>query len=138
MFTLPKWYDLHTHFRQDELLPATVKEHVAMACAGALAMPNLKPPLTQLEQVATYREEVLGASEGAFQDVIVPLYLNAETTPKMIEDVLRQNLTFMEKRDACLNVSPHMFSGLYPKSFKKGKNVQLKHDLFFYVNIFIT
>ena len=43
---LPKWYDLHTHFRQDGLLAPLVEQHKSMGCAGALAMPNTRPPLT--------------------------------------------------------------------------------------------
>ena len=103
---LPKWYDLHTHFRQDELLPTTVKEHVAMACAGALAMPNLKPPLTQPEHIKAYRQEILDTAEGAFQDMIVPLYLNAETTAKTIEDGARDGIL-----QACKYYPPHGTTG---------------------------
>ena len=48
-FTLPKWYDLHAHFRQgDELVSALVKDHASMGCAGILGMPNTKPPLTKV------------------------------------------------------------------------------------------
>ncbi|PCI34049.1 MAG: dihydroorotase [Alphaproteobacteria bacterium] len=93
-FTLPHWYDLHTHFRQDETLPATVKDHVSMQCAGALAMPNTAPPVGKVfeadevssyKSIEQYRSEILAASGGVFKEVIVPLYLTQDTTPEMIE-----------------------------------------------------
>lgn len=93
-FTLPHWYDLHTHFRQDETVLACVQDHVAMGCIGALAMPNTKPPVGKVFEkdavadymsVEKYRSDIMAASGGAFKDVIVPLYLTKDTTAEMIE-----------------------------------------------------
>ena len=39
---LPKWFDLHTHFRQGAAVPDYIKAHLAMGCAGALAMPHTR------------------------------------------------------------------------------------------------
>jgi dihydroorotase len=103
---LPYWYDLHAHFRQDALLPATIKDHVAMACAGVLGMPNTKPPLTTLPQIAAYREQLLSAGEGALLEAIVPLYLSAETTPAMIESGARDGIL-----KACKYYPPHGTTG---------------------------
>ena len=47
---LPKWYDLHAHFRQGELLEPLLKEHIAMGCAGVLAMPNTAPPVGKVSE----------------------------------------------------------------------------------------
>ena len=47
-FTLPKWYDLHNHFRQGDQMKSYVEAHKAMGCAGVLAMPNTKPPIAVL------------------------------------------------------------------------------------------
>jgi dihydroorotase len=103
---LPQWYDLHTHFRQDDVLPATVADHVAMGCAGALAMPNTKPPLTFPAMVRDYRQQVLNAANGAFLDVIVPLYLNADTTPAMIAQGVKDGTL-----RACKYYPPHGTTG---------------------------
>lgn len=92
-FELPKWYDLHVHFRQDQLIAPLVADHLAMGCAGVLAMPNTKPPLTQVLEsneleswsIEGYLRELMDAGADEFLDVIVPLYLSAETTPEMIE-----------------------------------------------------
>jgi len=114
-FTLPKWYDLHTHFRQDATLKATVLDHVAMASAGALAMPNTMPPVgTVFESDASqrylsvegYREEIIAAANGAFDEVIVPLYLTADTTPDMIEKGAASGLL-----KACKYYPPHGTTG---------------------------
>lgn len=91
-FTLPKWYDLHAHFRQDEILTETVKAHIDMGCVGILAMPNTKPPVTRVSgentesywTIESYRAELEAASDNKFLDIIVPLYLTKETTAEMI------------------------------------------------------
>ncbi len=93
-FTLPLWYDLHAHFRQDNILPAAVADHIAMGCAGFLAMPNTKPPLTRILKneetdsagsIEQYRETLSSASNDQILDIITPLYLCQDTTPDMIE-----------------------------------------------------
>lgn len=100
-FSLPLWYDLHTHMRQDALLPTTVKDHIAMACAGFLAMPNTKPPLTRVftaeetpnaGSIETYRATLLSHATDQIQEIITPLYLCADTTPHMIEQGAKSGL----------------------------------------------
>tara|TARA_R110002073_G_scaffold53026_3_gene137237 strand:+ start:7070 stop:8176 length:1107 start_codon:yes stop_codon:yes gene_type:complete len=114
-FTLPHWYDLHTHFRQDDTLPATVGDHVAMNCAGALAMPNTAPPVGKIfaadevanyKSVEQYRAEIIAASQGVFREVIVPLYLTRDTTPDMIEKGAASGLL-----KACKYYPPHGTTG---------------------------
>ena len=51
--TLPKWYDLHTHFRHGANVVLYVADHLAMGCAGALAMPNTKPPVSRISGADT-------------------------------------------------------------------------------------
>ena len=46
--TLPKWYDLHTHIRQDALVAPILKSQADMGCAGVLCMPNTKPPVAKV------------------------------------------------------------------------------------------
>ena len=90
--TLPKWYDLHTHFRQGANVGLYVADHLAMGCAGALAMPNTKPPVSRISgadtktarSIEAYREELFEAGASAFDQLIIPLYLTRETTPAMI------------------------------------------------------
>ena len=111
---LPKWYDLHAHFRQGELVVPLIADHLAMGCAGILAMPNTSPPVAKIFQNDDLPywsiEEYLGmlneAGGDAFDEIIVPLYLTKDTTPAMIEagaeaDILK----------ACKYYPPHGTTG---------------------------
>ena len=92
-FSLPRWYDLHAHFRQGPAMEAYVKAHLAMGCAGILAMPNTKPPVTRIFEtdladgwsIQGYIDMLRRAGGKPFDDIIVPLYLTRNTTPAMIE-----------------------------------------------------
>lgn len=93
-FSLPKWYDLHTHFRQGAAVADYIGAHLDMGCAGALAMPNTKPPVAVVMEndahagawsIEQYREDLMRDGADQFDALIVPLYLTGETTPKMIE-----------------------------------------------------
>ena len=91
---LPKWFDLHTHFRQGPAVGSYVQAHLEMGCAGALAMPNTLPPVARVLGEATeaawsiesYAAQLLAAGAGAFEQLIIPLYLTKQTTARMIEE----------------------------------------------------
>lgn len=99
-FSLPGWYDLHAHFRQEELLRPTVQAHLAMGCSGVLAMPNTAPPVAcvrrgevdGLSSIEAYRAELDAAADGQLDEIIVPLYLSAHTSVAMIEQGARDGL----------------------------------------------
>ncbi|MEO0414236.1 MAG: hypothetical protein AAF226_04690, partial [Verrucomicrobiota bacterium] len=92
--TLPKWFDLHTHFRQGENVPLYVSDHVAMGCAGALAMPNTLPPVAKVSgentesawSIESYYDLLMQAGAASFEQLIVPLYLTKQTTVADIEN----------------------------------------------------
>ena len=92
--TLPKWFDLHTHFRQGPAMASYVKAHLDMGCAGALAMPNTQPPVSRVSGAAeadgwsieSYSKELRAAGADAFEQLIVPLYLTRHTTAAMIHE----------------------------------------------------
>jgi len=91
--TLPKWYDLHTHLRQDELLEPIIQSQLDMGCCGVLAMPNTKPPVAKVFKnddlpywcIEGYLDLIQRSGGDAFDDVIVPLYLTKDTDAVMIE-----------------------------------------------------
>jgi dihydroorotase len=93
-FELPKWYDLHVHFRQGAPVADYIKAHLDMGVCGVLAMPNTKPPVARVSGENTenywtiegYLNILKQAGGNAFQDIIVPLYLTVETTPEMIKE----------------------------------------------------
>lgn len=107
---LPKWYDLHTHFRQGVNVSDYIADHLAMGCAGALAMPNTRPPVSRVSgpksrdawSIESYREELLDAGADAFDQLIIPLYLTRETTPEMIDSGAGSGLL-----RACKYYPPH-------------------------------
>lgn len=101
-FTLPYWYDLHVHLRQDALVAPLVAAHKAMGCAGVLAMPNTRPPVASLGGINNYRDDIEQAGGGEFQAIIIPLYLTRETTPAMIEEGARSGIL-----KACKYYPPH-------------------------------
>lgn len=90
---IPKWFDLHTHFRQGELVASYISDHLEMGCAGALAMPNTLPPVSKIDgensefgwSIESYRGVLLEAGGDQFEELIVPLYLTKETTAQDIE-----------------------------------------------------
>ena len=91
--TLPKWYDLHTHLRQEGLLAPIIKSQLDMACCGVLAMPNTKPPVAKVFEndplpytsIEEYSAAIRDSGGDAFDDVIVPLYVTKDTTAEMID-----------------------------------------------------
>lgn len=108
--TLPKWFDLHTHFRQGPAVPAYVKAHLDMGCAGALAMPNTQPPVARVSgpkeekswSIESYAAELRAAGADAFEQLIVPLYLTRQTTAAMIHEGAASGLL-----RACKYYPPH-------------------------------
>ncbi len=113
-FTLPKWYDLHAHFRQGDVLKAYIAAHIAMGCAGILAMPNTKPPVGKVFKadslpywsIEEYRDMILGAGGDALDAVIIPMYLTKDTTPAMIAAGAKAGIL-----QACKYYPPHGTTG---------------------------
>ncbi|MCB1562036.1 MAG: dihydroorotase [Alphaproteobacteria bacterium] len=114
-FTLPKWYDLHVHLRQGGAMAAYIEAQLAMGCAGILAMPNTKPPVSRVFEreeesagwsIESYLEMIRAAGGDQFSDIIVPLYLTAQTTPHMIEEGAKAGIL-----RACKYYPPHGTTG---------------------------
>lgn len=109
-FTLPKWYDLHVHFRQDAPMTDYIQAHINMGCCGALAMPNTKPPVARVSGANTdsywtienYLHDIKTVCGDEFLEVIVPLYLTKQTTPQMILDGAKSGLL-----KSCKYYPPH-------------------------------
>src|SRR5215813_2600792 len=82
--TLTKPDDWHAHFR-DGAAMASVVGATARQFARAIAMPNLKPPVTTVEQAGAYRDRILAALPGARFGPLITLYLTDNTAPAEIE-----------------------------------------------------
>ena len=107
---LPKWYDLHVHVRQDAPMKDYIKAQIDMGCAGILAMPNTKPPVGKVFEkdnlpywsIEYYKRTIKSHANGAFDQVIVPLYLTKDTSADMIEEGAKSGLL-----KACKYYPPH-------------------------------
>ncbi|PCJ97799.1 MAG: dihydroorotase [Zetaproteobacteria bacterium] len=114
-FTLPKWYDLHTHFRQGDVVAPYIQAHLDMGCIGALAMPNTKPPTAvvfdadeggEYWSIERYMRDLRRAGGDQFSELIVPLYLTKDTTPEMIRKGAHGHVL-----KACKSYPPHGTTG---------------------------
>ncbi|MES2363849.1 MAG: dihydroorotase [Pseudomonadota bacterium] len=76
--------DFHLHLRDGDML-ASVVAHSARQFARAMVMPNLKPPVTTLEQGRAYRARIL-ASLGQSHDFqpLMASYLCDGTDPQLV------------------------------------------------------
>jgi dihydroorotase len=77
--TLTRPDDWHLHLRDGEAL-ASVVGHTARQFARAIVMPNLKPPVTTVEQADAYRQRILAAvPAGLAFEPLMTLYLTDNT-----------------------------------------------------------
>jgi dihydroorotase len=76
--------DWHAHFR-DGAAMASVVGATARQFARAIVMPNLKPPVTTVEQARAYRGRILDALGGASFEPLMTLYLTDNMAAAEIE-----------------------------------------------------
>lgn len=81
-FTQPD--DWHVHLRDGAVLQTSVA-HTASQCARAIVMPNLQPPVTQVQQALDYRSRIMAAcpSNTDFTPLMT-LYLTDNTSAQDI------------------------------------------------------
>lgn len=86
-WTITRPDDWHLHLR-DGTTMATVLPDTARQFARAIIMPNLKPPITTVEQARAYRERILAAlPAGMHFEPLMTLYLTDKTPVSAIENV---------------------------------------------------
>lgn len=82
IITAPDDWDYH--FNDDDRLTVTTL-YVAQSYKRAIAMPNLKPPVTTTEQAFKYREQIMQhVPKGSDFQSLMTLYLTDNTTPEEI------------------------------------------------------
>lgn len=81
-FTQPD--DWHLHLRDESALQRTVTD-TARCFKRAIIMPNLRPPVTSVEQAAAYRQRILEARPAKSDfEPLMTLYLTDNTAPEDI------------------------------------------------------
>lgn len=71
--TLDRPLDMHIHFRDGEILRHVVP-WTANAFVGAVAMPNLVPPVDELDRLLAYKQEIRDAAGDQVFEPLVPLF----------------------------------------------------------------
>lgn len=83
--TLTRPDDWHLHLRDGDALHAVLPD-TARRFGRAIIMPNLRPPVTTVEQAAAYRQRILAALPvDAKFEPLMTLYLTDKTPPTEIE-----------------------------------------------------
>ncbi|MFJ4288339.1 dihydroorotase [Cupriavidus sp. NPDC089707] len=82
--TITRPDDWHLHLRDGAALAAVLPD-TARQFARAIIMPNLKPPVTTVEQAQAYRARILAALPAGMQfEPLMTLYLTDNTSPEEI------------------------------------------------------
>lgn len=77
--------DWHLHLRDGDALATTVPD-VARRFGRAIVMPNLRPPVTTVEQAAAYRQRILAAVPAGLRfEPLMTLYLTDNLPPDEID-----------------------------------------------------
>jgi dihydroorotase len=88
--TLIRPDDWHLHLRDGAAL-RDVLPHTARQFARAIVMPNLKPPVTTVDQALAYRQRILEAlPAGSSFEPLMTLYLTDTTDPEEIRRVAEE------------------------------------------------
>jgi dihydroorotase len=81
--TIARPDDWHIHFRDGAAMQSVLPD-TARVFGRAIAMPNLKPPVVNVDDAAAYRERLLAAAAGTAFEPLMTLYLTDNTTPEEI------------------------------------------------------
>ena len=89
--TLPLADDFHLHVRQGEMLQHVVPMIRQGGVGRCLIMPNTVPPMTAVEQVCAYRDEIQGLAPEL--QCLMTLYLCPDITPELIQSAADAGIT---------------------------------------------
>lgn len=94
--TLIRPDDWHIHFRDGEAMQSVLPD-TARVFGRAIAMPNLKPPVTTVTDAEGYHARLKQAAHGTAFEPLMTLYLTDNTTPEMIEAAHDSNIVHAVK-----------------------------------------
>jgi dihydroorotase len=91
---IPRPDDFHVHFRDGDTMESVVP-YTARQFGRALVMPNLKPPVVNVEQAIAYKERIESAVPEAIKfQALMSLYLTDDTVPQDIIDAQKSGVVF--------------------------------------------
>lgn len=88
--------DWHIHLRDGDALSSTVTD-VARYFGRAVVMPNLVPPVVNVEGAKAYYQRIMAENKSATFEPLMVLYLTDTTTPQDIIDAKESGLVFAVK-----------------------------------------
>lgn len=86
--TLTRPDDWHIHFRDGDAMRSVLPD-TARVFGRAIVMPNLKPPVVNVADAATYRTQLIEAAAGAAFEPLMTLYLTDNTPADEIQRAKR-------------------------------------------------
>lgn len=111
--------DMHVHLRDGkmmELIAPTVREG---GCSVAYVMPNLQPPITTLDRVIEYKNQIQALSPKT--TFLMSFYLSRDLTPELINEAAKINAIHGVKcypagvtTNSSKGVDPNDFTPFYP------------------------
>jgi dihydroorotase len=94
--TLIRPDDWHIHFRDGDAMQSVLPD-TARVFGRAIAMPNLRPPVTTVKDAEAYHDRLKQAAHGTAFEPLMTLYLTDNTTPEMIEAASVSNMVHAVK-----------------------------------------
>src|SRR3989338_9093825 len=89
--------DWHCHLRDDLYLKRTVSD-TARQFARAIVMPNLKPPITTIDQAREYQHRIeKNIPAGLHFQPLMTLYLTENFSPPIFQDAKKSGVIFAAK-----------------------------------------
>jgi dihydroorotase len=88
---LPATADMHVHLRQGEMMELVVPTLRDGGVDTAFVMPNLVPPLTEVERVLEYQSQLRGITKDVH--FLMSLFLHPSITPEVIAKAAEAGIT---------------------------------------------
>lgn len=94
--TITRPDDWHVHLRDGDVLANTVKD-ISRYFGRAIVMPNLVPPVTNVDLAKSYYERIMATEPRAKFQPLMVLYLTDTTSPQDIVEAKESGLVFAAK-----------------------------------------
>lgn len=88
-------FDMHLHLRDGEILE-NVAKYTARSFSGALVMPNLNPPIVNVETALAYRERILKACGKESFNPMMSLYLTENLSRAELQKAKECGIVFLK------------------------------------------